>query len=183
MRKPDGYDEAQTFDGNFPQLELGGHICVIKDAREDQTLSGNPCLRLFLDIADGPQKDFFAKKYQGDKERRDDAKWGCVYTQLTEGGSLPYFKGMISAVSKSNPGYNFEATFDEKTLKGKYIGGVFGREQYEKQDGSFGWATKCRFLRSTEAIREGVPVPEDKLLEARNAINPYGEMPAPEDIF
>lgn len=175
MKKPDGYDDAQAFDGNFPQLELGGHVCIIKDAQVGETSNYNPCLRLYLDIAEGTQKDFFAKKFQNDKQRREDAKWGCIFTQLTEGNSLPYFKGMISAVNKSNPGYDFEATFDEKTLKGKYIGGIFGREQYRKNDGTTGWATKCRQIRSVDAIREGVPAPEDKLLDG-GSLNPYGEM-------
>lgn len=30
MNKPQGYDEAQSYTGDFEQLELGGHICQNK---------------------------------------------------------------------------------------------------------------------------------------------------------
>lgn len=44
------------------------------------------------------------------------------------------------------------------------VGGVFGREQYLK-DGQLKMITKCVEFRSVEAIKAGVKVPEDKLID------------------
>ncbi|KAF5034802.1 hypothetical protein DSECCO2_592280 [anaerobic digester metagenome] len=165
MTKPNGYDEAQTFDGSFPQLEIGGHVYKIRAAEADETSNYNLCLRLFLDIAEGPQKDFFAKKYKNDKERREDAKWGCVFTQHSERKSLPFLNGMISSINISNTGYRFEDAFDEKTLRNKLVGGIFGREQYRKNNGDLARSTKWKQLRSVDTIHEGAPVPKDKYID------------------
>ena len=76
---------------------------------------------------------------------------------------------MIENIEKSNPGYNFvNSGFDEKTLVGKLFGGVFGREQYKAQDGSLKFTTKCRSIRTVDAVRNGVNIPEDKLLKTES---------------
>ena len=38
MNKPQGYDEAQAYTGDFEALKLGGHICKIIDAVEGITI-------------------------------------------------------------------------------------------------------------------------------------------------
>ena len=48
---------------------------------------------------------------------------------------------MITCIEESNEGY--EWNWDEKTLKGKKIGVLFGREQY-MMNGQKKWATKAR---------------------------------------
>lgn len=168
MEKPEGYDEAQEA-GEREQLELGGHICVIKQATAGETSTLKQQLILLLDIAEGPQKDFYQNQFKSDP--RVDKKWGCVYRQITVGNSIPFFKGLVSAIEKSNAGYTWN--WDEKTLKGKLIGGVFGREEYEGADGKNHWFTKCQSIRSVEAIRKGVPIPEDKPLSG-SAKSSYG---------
>ena len=47
---------------------------------------------------------------------------------------------------------------------GAFFGGIFGREQFKDQQGKLRFATKCRVIRTVEAVRNGVEVPEDKLL-------------------
>lgn len=161
MKKPQGYDEAQAIEiGSFEQLELGGHVCEIIKAETVTTRTGKEMLKLYLDIADESQKGYYKRQY--DKDTRNPKKWGCVFYQLTEGNSLPYFKGVITAIENSNPQYRWN--WDEKTLRGLLVGGVFGREQYRKSDGSTAWFTKCLNIRSVGAIIEGVEVPEDKYL-------------------
>lgn len=170
MNKPQGYDEAQSYTGDFEQLELGGHICQIVGVKLEYTPNTNAeVLILALDIAEGEQKGYYQKLFDEAKKKDNNAKWKCTYRQFTQGNSTPYFKGMIENIEKSNEGYNFAGTgFNEQTLVGKFVGGVFGREQYEAQDGKLKFATKCVQLRTTEAIRNGVEVPVDKLLQKQD---------------
>lgn len=48
---------------------------------------------------------------------------------------------------------------------------MFGREQYINSKGNSAFATKCFWLKTVEEIKNGVDVPEDRLLLA-------GQMPA-----
>ena len=162
MQKPAGWDEIEAKEfGTYEQLELGGHVCQIVKAETIKTSTGKEALKLYLDIADGTQKGFY--KRQWDRDTRQQRKWGCTFIQLTEGNSQPYFKGLITAIEKSNPQYKWN--WNENSLKNLLIGGVFGREQYRKNDGNLAWFTKCVNLRSIESILAGVEVPADKYLD------------------
>lgn len=176
MMKPQGYDEVQAV-GEWEPLELGGHVCVIKQAEAVMTSTGKQALKLYLDVAEGKQKEYFKQAYAADT--RADKKWGCTYMQLIEGESTRYFKGMIEAIERSNEGYKFN--WDESTLAGKLIGGVFGREQYANDKGELKFYTKCRFVRSVEAVRKGIPAPEDKLLNKQGSKVNYEQFSAVSD--
>lgn len=173
MNKPQGYDEAQAYTGDFEQLELGGHICKIVGVKLEYTQNTNAeVLVILFDIIEGKQTGYYQKRYDEARKNNTQAKWQGVYRQFTQGNSTPYFKGLIENIEKSNPGYNFMNTgFNEQTLIGKLFGGVFGREQYKTQDGKLKFATKCRSIRTVEAIRNGVDIPEDKLLETEEQNN------------
>ena len=170
MKKPQGYDEVPAYTGNFPQLPPGGYICKIKKAAVTTTKTGKEQMVLMIDVADGDYKGFFQQAF--DRNTQKDKKWpnGGQYRQLTEGNSMPYFKGMITSIEESNPGYiGFDGNgeLDEKQLSGKMIGCVFGREQYKKDNGDLAFATKVVQIRSVETIKIGVEPPEDKLLESQ----------------
>lgn len=45
-----------------------------------------------------------------------------------KGNGLPFFKGVLTSLEESNPGFRWN--WDESTLVGKKVGGVFGREQF-----------------------------------------------------
>lgn len=173
MIKPQGYDQAAAITGDFQALPAGGYICKILKAEEVTSQTGRPMLVLLFDIAEGEYKDFFRAQYDRIKDSNPDAKWGGVYRQLTDGKSIGFFKGMVTSIEVSNTGYKWN--WDEKTLTGKLFGGVFGREQYESYNGDLKWSTKCQNIRSVEAIKKGVEIPEDKLL--RGAGNQYYATP------
>lgn len=179
MNKPIGYDEAQAYTGDFEQLKLGGHVCKIIGVRIEYTPNTNAeVLILALDIAEGEQAEYYQKQYDEAKKKDPQAKWKCTYRQFTQGNSTPYFKGMIENIEKSNPGFNFASVnFNEQMLVGKLIGGVFGREQYKAQDGKLKFAIKCMSIRTVEAVRNGVEVPEDKLIKEEQQYNYF----SPED--
>ena len=165
MVKPNNYDGVQEY-GEFKPLELGGHICKVMSVEETKSSTGKDMLKIFLDIAEGEQANYYAEQYKADS--RADKKWGCIVYQLTEdkdGNTNRGLKTFITSVEKSNKGFTV-AWGDNFTtcLKGKVIGGVFGREQYQNSKGELKFITKCVSFRSVDTVRAGVDVPADKLL-------------------
>lgn len=167
MEKPRDYDNVQEF-GNFEPLELGGHICKIMKVEETTSQNGKPMLKISLDIAEGRQKDYYANQYRSDT--RSPKRWGCVVNQLindNDGNTSRGFKTFISCVEKSNAGFNVVwGNGFSNCFKNKLVGGVFGREEYINQNsGEKKFAIKCRNFRSTGEIKQGVEIPQDKLLD------------------
>ena len=103
----------------YHELEDGDYIGKIVNAKLTLSKNGNEMLLFELDIAEGPYKNHFQKKYeQGEK-----AFWGLVFYQLTRGKAQYFFEQAIAVIEQSNPNYDFEKTgFNEKTLIGKSVG-------------------------------------------------------------
>lgn len=187
MKKPQGYDEAIAITGEFVPLPPGGYVCVIKKAMQETTKTGKEVLVLLVDIAEGEYKGYFQKSF--DSNTKQDKKWpnGARVRQFTEGNSTQYFKGLITCIEKSNPGYvGFDANgiLDENKLSGKKIGCIFGRRQYPKRDGTLAFETEVFYTRSTSSIVPGLKPPEDRLWKGNNQSsgNTFGEEVAFEEI-
>ena len=168
MYKPNNYEKTQEF-GTFEPLELGGHICRICKVTETKSRGGKPMAVIWLDIAEGNQKDYYTKMWKSGN--RDKDRWPCTVYQVEEdndGNTNGGYKSFIESVKRSNPNFNETKLWSAEGceyLKGKLIGGVFGREQYENNRGELRFATKCVSFRDIETIRKGVDIPADKLLE------------------
>lgn len=168
MLKPLDYENVQA-NSNFTPLAPGGYVCRIMGVQEAATQKGIPSLHVSLDIAEGPEANRFATEYRNDT--RPDKKWGCIYRQTIttkDGGTSPFFKGLITAIEESN-GMTVQWTEDPNAFaaqfKGKLIGVIFGREEYEKNDGNRAWSTKAQLCMPVAKIRSGdFKVPEDKPL-------------------
>lgn len=180
MQKPQGFDEALTATGDYETLEPGGYICIIKNAAVEKTRTGKEVLKLALDIAEGEHKDYYKRQFDKRKEFNADAKWSGIYSQLTEGKSTPFFKGLIANIEASNSGYKWN--WDEKTLIGKQFGGVFGEEEYIANDGQVKKATKCVQVRSVEQIRKGVEIPPLKTLNGNSPNSSIDITPVDDDV-
>jgi len=170
MRKFDGYDKTEAFAGEYEKLEAGGYVCRIlqvKAEENDGTKNYDTLLRIGFDIAEGDKGGFYKRTFDRKKESNPDAKWPGMYYQTVKADDLRFFKGFITAIENSNPGYHWD--WDEQKLKGKLFGGVFGEEEYEirqgKRAGEIGTSVKCMWVRSAEQIRSGnFTVPEIKRL-------------------
>lgn len=168
MKRPADFDQVQAY-GEREKLEPGGYVCVIRKVEETKSRNDKEMVRIYLDVAEGPQAGFYERRYREDD--RADKRWPCIVYQLTydsEGRTNKGFKTFLEAVGKSNPGFDERAIWDERFgehFKGLKVGGVFGREQYRSQSGELKWAVKCWFFRSVEAIRKGVEPPEDRYLQ------------------
>ena len=144
--------EAKGMD-DFKPLPIGAYECTIVIARENKNEeSGKTTFKVGVDIARGEYKDYFKKMY--DNDSRIDKKWNnnaVRYLSLTS-DNLAYFKGFLTCVENSNPGYKW--SWDEKTLINKKICGVFQYEEYERQDGTKGVKVRLNKFRSLDKIKE-----------------------------
>ena len=162
IRKPQGYDEAPAFTGEFQQLPKGKYVCIVKQVAVKESKNGNSQFVILYDIAEGEYKGFYQKMFDADKAQDPSgAKWRGVFKQNMEGKGLSWFKGVITSLERSN---NFTFQWDkannEDTLKGKLFGGIFRRRQYEKDNGDRPIITELFQIRSVAGLAEA-EVPED----------------------
>lgn len=182
--------EAKEF-GEYKNLDLGGHEIIILDAREHKSeFSGNISLKISVDISgNDKQKGFFKKQY--DENTNADKKWptGAVKYLSLKDEQLGFLKGFITALEKSNPNFKFNKKGTWEQLKNLKLAGQFGLEEYKKQDGTIGTATKLVQFRSLDKLNE-IKIPKVKKLDGslveyedyketktvKNNSNPFGEL-------
>jgi hypothetical protein len=186
------YDEIQVFEGGA-QLPVGAYELTIVGAKVEQ-FTNCEILKIAFDIVNHEQfSGFYANRFKSAKAQNPDAKWGGVFDVFIpkddgselDGYTKQAFKRFITSVEKSNEGYVWN--WDEKSLKGKAFGGIFGREEVITKEGDRKFAVKCRFPRSIESIRSGdYKIPEDKLLKGLNTatatLDDYEEILDPDDM-
>ena len=184
--KPQGYDEARAFTGEFASLPAGCYVCVIKQASMVKTQNGRDQIAILFDIAEGEQKGFYDRQFKAARLQDPEAKWKGVHKQIMDGSSLPFFKGMMTSIERSNPGFSFPwgQKDNEKTLVGKKFGAIMGREEFLTSGGEKRMATKIAQIRSIDGLKDA-KVPEDKLLgdDAGAASAPPQYGPADENGF
>ena len=160
MKPIQGYDlvnEAGEFKP-LPAMVVGVRITKVVDVPEKEYLE------IYCDITKGEYANYF--KTLTDAGLKDTSKHIRSYKQ----NALPFFKAFITAVTKTNPGYQWD--WDEQKLVGKNVIAVFGQEEYLDNDGNVKIATRVQEFRSLEAYQAGrIQVPELKKL-------PENEKPA-----
>lgn len=181
IKKPQGYDEAAAYTGESQQLPKGKYECIIKQVTVQETKNGNQQFVILYDILAGDYKDFYKKLFDADKAQNpNSAKWRGVYKQNMDGKGLPWFKGIITSIERSN---NFTFQWDkgdnEKTLQGKRFGGIFRRRQYETENGFRPIVTELFRIRSVAGLAEA-EVPEDELLPEGPSGKPTQAQVAPQ---
>lgn len=138
---------------DFKSLPIGAYECIIKKAEVYKNKdTGKESFKVEVDIATGEYKDYFQKRY--DNNTNSDKKWDNNSTRYLAftGDNASYFKGFITCVENSNVGYKWN--WEEETLKGKKICGVYQYEEYEKQDGSNAVKVRLNKFRSLDKINE-----------------------------
>lgn len=152
--------------GEFESLALGGHEIIIVDARlYTSDFSNNTSLRVCVDISgEDEQKEFFRKKYNENTAEKKEWPTGATKYLSLKKENLAYTKGFITSLEKSNANFKFDTSKDWKQLHGLKCAGVFGLEEYTKQDGTIGTATKLVQFRSLDKLNE-IKIPKVKLLD------------------
>ena len=117
-----------------------------------------------------------------------DAKWPAAGTHRVfvmdynnRDQCSPEFKGLITSVEESNPGFVMQwGDGSERSLIGKLIGIVFREKEFMLQDGSgIGVTTKPMYACSVERIRDGVKIPKRKLISGTGQAKATQQPPAP----
>lgn len=174
MNPVNGYETATAYTGNGESITPGGHVCKIIGAKveDSQYVQNYPQqLVLALEICEGSSLDgICGRKYEAAKKRnpKTNPLWPCVYKVFIytqEGVCSGFFKGAVTSIEESNPGYNFSSTWKESLMVGKLVGVVFREEEFIKNDGSIGTTCRPFQIRSVDTVRAGVPIPEIKRLD------------------
>ena len=157
------YNTARAYTGEAERLPIGGHVCQIRAARCDTSRSGKEMLVLAFDIKEGGEYDgFYKRRFERLKASNTDAKWPGLYYAVTtnnEGGTAPMFKGLITCIEESNPGYQWN--WNEASLNGKMVGFNFGEEEYLHQSsGEIRVSIRPQFPASVARVKEGLNPPE-----------------------
>lgn len=172
MILPNDYDSAKAYDGqgSFSPLPIGGHVCRIVGARATQSRKGNDMIEVAFDIAEGGENDGrFKDRFDYLRKSNPQAKWpnaGMFRTAILnrDGTTSGFFKGLITSVEESNPGYSFKGSgCNEETMKGKLVGFNFGEEEYKANDNTIKTAVKACYAVSVQTVRNGIEPPPKKL--------------------
>lgn len=170
--KKTNFEGVNPFTGEYDNLLAGGYKCIIKSAKCEILQNGKEQLILAIDIAEGEKKDYFTKRFNELKIANPDAKYpnSGIFRIFTEDYNDPnkssaILAGVKTSIEASNP--NFKWSDDEKKLKDKKIGIVFGEEEYLKADGTIGVSVKPKFPRSWEKVEEA-EIPKRKVLNKQN---------------
>ena len=187
MRKINDFDKVQENGGGFKRIPDGAYIVGVKKVED---VSDKEFLRLELDICKGEYKNWYQQQY--DADNRETKYWprdGVLVRSYKE-KALPFFKGFITAVTKSNP--KFEWKWNEQDLKNKVFGIVVGTEEYLKKNGGVGTRPYIDSVHSVEAIEKGdYTVPNVKKLDptkttskpAEPFVNPFSDSAPAIDPF
>ena len=171
--------------GNFRDLPNGAYVMKILNV-ELAINSQGEYLKLGCDIAEGEFANFFMEDYKG--QQKEDKKWHCFFFlnipkddgSEKDGWTRKKFKRFINAVEDSNPGLTWD--WNEQTLKGRFIGGIFNHREYEKTDGTVGRSANFANFCSIQMVVDGTYLPvEDKTLTVSTSTN-NGWMSVPDNV-
>lgn len=189
MKRIDNWDNIKE-GSSYQRLPVGGYIVGIKSVKNQEDKN---CLVVFFDICKGDKKNWYQKEY--DNDTRSTKIWpnaATLYRSYKE-TALPMFKGFITAVENSNPGYKWD--WDEQTLKNKVFGIVMGEEEYLNSKGQKRIRNRVVGVRSVKTIESGeFTIPELKKLDptqvatansnnttsAKPFVDPFAAKPEPE---
>lgn len=138
---------------DFKALPIGAYECIIRKAEVyTNSKTGKESFKVEVDIASGEYKGYFQKRF--DNNNNSTKTWDNNSTRYLafEGDNTAYFKGFITCVENSNPGYTWN--WDETKLTGKRVCGVYQYEEYEKQDGSRAVKVRLSKFRSLDKMKE-----------------------------
>ena len=109
IKKPIGYDEAATLGtGDFEEITVGGHVCIIKTAHED-VRNGKRYLVLLFDIApEDAQGGYYTRLYNRrvqSLQNKDDGvvRWPGTYWQGLEGKSTAFSRVSSPVLRRATP--------------------------------------------------------------------------------
>ena len=177
-----GFDRNNAVQ-DFERLPKDAYILKIMNVKfEEGAGDKSDKLKLQIDVAEGEYKDFYKKQYEADT--REDKKWRgtfeiwCPKNDGSEKDSWTKktFDTCLAAIEDSNPGFRFDGVHEE-TLKGKIVGGIVFREDYEKDGKVYEHYKFNRRLITVDKVRNRTwKAPQDKILaQPTNTVTTNGD--------
>lgn len=167
IKKPNNWNEVREY-AERKKLPLDAYVCEVRKAVVQHTDYGEQLCLLF-DIAEGDYNGYYTREFR--EKTNQDKKWKGVLRQFVpkDDGSekdewtKSSFKGLVTSVEKSNPGYVWN--WDESSLVGKKVGVLYRNEEWE-YEGKTGWAVRPFRAISIDSVRdEDFTLPKDKPLK------------------
>lgn len=172
MQKPNAFDTIQA-GGEYTPIEVGGHHLVIKKVEEARSLAGRSMIIVATDTADNDrQPHYMSEEFKNDI--RPTKKWPLVgrkyiLVEDKDGNCSKAFKSFITAVERSNPGFQVQWGDNFGTqFKGFKVGGVYGEIENE-YNGKRSMRRELRWFCADSQV-ETARVPEPKYLPNNNVM-------------
>ena len=157
----DAYENADASGQGLLRLEPGIYLCQIISYEDNED---KQYLKIKFDITDGAYKNYFANQAKQFGEYPRDGYEIRSYKET----AMSFFKGFITSLEKSNPGFDFKRTnYDFKSIINRKFVGIFGEEEIPFPDDNGNPIVKVRLqkIASTERLAQGdLKVPERKTL-------------------
>ncbi len=165
--KPINLNDVQEAE-EFTQVKPCGYVCEITSVED---VPAKEYLRIEFDIAAGQLKGYYRNRYNSS------GYWLGSLIRSYKTKALPFFKGFITAVEKSNQGYHWDN--NEAGLVGKKVGLVIAEEEYEAKDGTIKIRNYVSSVHEIKKIMENdFKVPELKKLNSATAAPAPAAVPA-----
>ena len=143
----------------FAKVVAGGYVAKIESVKD---VPEKEYLLIEYDFAEGQLKGYYADLFESKNF------WGGKFVKSYKDTALSFFKGFITAVAKSNPGFAW--TSNEQQLVGKRVGIVIGIEEYLSKTQTVEERPYVADIHSVEAIKNGnFKVPPLKALNRADA--------------
>lgn len=185
IQKWNDYDTVKGY-SDYERLPKGGYVVKILGVSIEHFRDNVATLKLSCDICEGEYSNYFADAYKANTN--ENKFWSCNLLQNLpvddkserDGWTKKSFRTMIDAIEDSNPGYHWD--WNEQSLKGKIVGGLFNEQEYEAKDGTIRKATRLARLCNAQNIRDGkYTLPKDRLLNKEVPLND-GFMSIPDSV-
>lgn len=185
IQKWNDYDTVKGY-SDYERLPKGGYVVKILGVSIEHFRDNVATLKLSCDICEGEYSNYFADAYKANTN--ENKFWSCNLLQNLpvddkserDGWTKKSFRTMIDAIEDSNPGYHWD--WNEQSLKGKIVGGLFNEQEYEAKDGTIRKATRLARLCNAQNIRDGkYTLPKDRLLNKEAPLND-GFMSIPDSV-
>ena len=155
------------------ELPPGGYVVEILNSVIKTSPGGWEHLEIAFDIIEGDYITFFQQDYN--EQNFEPKRWKGVLRQGVpkddgseqDGWTKRGLKTLVNAIEDSNEGYAWD--WDEAKLKGKVVGMLFRKEEYD-YNGHTGMTTRAFRAIAADRVRAGdIKIPEPKLLNNGSA--------------
>lgn len=152
---------------SLPKLPVGGYVVKVESVRYEKGSEGKgDRIVLAYDISEGEQKGFFKKQFEANTD--ENKKWkgtATIYVPDENGSNSDWavrkFAQTMNYFEDSNSGYIWN--WDEKTLKGKLIGVVYGEIQKNIDGKDITWVGFRWFVPISEIRNNTYKTPDKKV--------------------